>query len=181
MFGTDSSKDFIEVEDRLVNFCQQEHIFDFCKNSKFMFGHSSSTNTSDMSRFVSNLSEEEFGRLELTEILNSIAVNQGLGTIEVLRSYINVYNLSTYLSTHSDDQREDTITFLYYANPNWHPDWGGETVFYNSEHDEIIKSVVPKPGRIAMFKSTIPHASRPPTIVADQQKFTIAIKARIKA
>ena len=168
----------LEVEDSKVNFCQQEYIFGFCKNSKYTFGHSSSTNSADMSRFVCSLTNEEFKQLELSDILDDIADKHGLGNLEILRSYINVYNMTTHLSAHSDDQQDDTFTFLYYANPIWHPDWGGETVFYDEKQEEIIQSVIPKAGRISVFTSTIPHASRPPTISAQQQKFTVAIKAR---
>lgn len=178
MFGTNSENIFINVEDNLVNFCQQEYLFGFCKNSKYSFGHSSSSNSADMSRFVCYLTEEEFGSLELHTIVNDIAEKYDLGDLEIIRSYINVYNMSTYLSCHTDDQEEDSITFLYYANPTWEVDWGGETVFYDSHKQEIVKSVLPKPGRIVFFNSTIPHASRPSTINALQQKFTIAIKAR---
>jgi len=178
MFGANSKNTFINVEDNLVNFCQQEYLYGFCQNSKYSFGHSSSTNTPDMSRFVCHLTEEEFNELQLNNILEDISKKHNLGDIQLLRSYINVYNMSSYLSCHTDDHEEGSITFLYYANPSWEADWGGETVFYDSQKQEIIKSILPKPGRIAVFDSTIPHASRPSTINALQQKFTIAIKAR---
>ncbi len=55
-------------------------------------------------------------------------------------------------------------TALYYVNPIWKSNWGGETVFYtdNTETD-ILKACMPKPGRFVIFNSSIPHRSIPPT------------------
>ena len=55
-------------------------------------------------------------------------------------------------------------------------DWAGETVFYNDQRDDIIRSVYPRPGRIAVFDSRIPHVSRTPSRNCPMVRYTIAIK-----
>lgn len=175
MFGTTSAQDYARVINDAVNYCQQEAIYGFCKNSTFKFGHASSTTNADLSRFVSNLSPAELAATELDKVARDI-----LGSSFVIeRAYINVYFLSTPTAVHADDQKDKRVTFLYYANPVWLPDWAGETVLYTRDGKEITQAVLPAPGRIAIFDSTQPHASRPPSILAQAPKFTIAIKGEI--
>lgn len=50
------------------------------------------------------------------------------------------------------------ITVMYYLNHDWDLKFSGETVFFNNQ--EIIKSIIPKPGRIAIFDGTIEHCAR---------------------
>ena len=47
-----------------------------------------------------------------------------------IRAYVNcaVYGDSYCIYRDSPEDSND-ITVLYYANLNWQPDWGGETIF----------------------------------------------------
>lgn len=100
------------------------------------------------------------------------------------RIYHMIINANTYgdcPTLHTDiPQNEvdprDYYTILYYANDEWNPDWAGETVFFNSARDEIVRSVYPRPGRLAVFDSHISHASRAPSRLCTTVRYTIAIK-----
>lgn len=175
MFGATSSHSGARVVNDAVNYCQQEAIYGFCKNSTFKFGHASSTTNADLSRFVSNLTPEELAATELDKVAREI-----LGpSFRIERAYINVYFSSTPTAIHADDQKDNRVTVLYYANPVWLPDWAGETVLYTRDGKDIQQSILPVPGRIIIFDSTQPHASRPPSILAQAPKFTIAIKGEL--
>ena len=54
---------------------------------------------------------------------------------------------------------DNGISFIYYVNKNWQESWGGPTrVQMGEEWVEIL----PKPGRICLFKGNIPHHGMPP-------------------
>jgi hypothetical protein len=66
------------------------------------------------------------------------------------------------------------FTVVLYLNRNWHPSWQGETMFYNNSGTDIIKAVVPHPGRVLFFDARIPHQARPPHRSIDDLRMTMA-------
>lgn len=64
-------------------------------------------------------------------------------------------------------------TFLYYANPEWQPTWGGQTVFTT---DQGIIMRYPTPNSAVLFDSTVPHAGCEPTRHCRDLRVTIAFK-----
>ena len=74
-------------------------------------------------------------------------------------------------------------TILYYVNPLWEIEWGGQTVFYkgtdntgtklDDEEPDVIKSIYPKPGRFVFFNSAIPYAETPPNNLYPGLKATL--------
>ena len=69
------------------------------------------------------------------------------------RSLRNAYKFGDLIGLHKDVCYE--ITALIYGNKEWKINWGAETIFTDSESQdsEIIKSVIPKPGRLVLFDS----------------------------
>ena len=100
------------------------------------------------------------------------------------RIYQLIINANTYgdcTTIHTDippdkNDPDGYYTILCYANNEWDPDWAGETVLYTQERDDIIKSIYPRPGRIAVFDSRIPHASRAVSRLCTLVRYTVAIK-----
>jgi Rps23 Pro-64 3,4-dihydroxylase Tpa1-like proline 4-hydroxylase len=181
MFGTTLSNIGVSSVDGRVNFCQQEAAFTFCRNSSFRFGHSAtSSHHQDLSRFVSYLTDQELAVTGLDDIARSITKDLFSKDLDIQRSYINVYFPYTPTAVHTDDIESNTVTLLYYANPTWHHDWGGETQFFTKDLTSITDSILPAPGRIAIFDSTIPHTARSPSVLAPTPRFTIAIKGKLK-
>jgi SM-20-related protein len=86
--------------------------------------------------------------------------------------YINTMTFGDEGFTHIDGEVEDNvITCIIYMNPEWHSQWGGETVFYGGEftddfgdswyyNHDIVKSVLPRYGRAVIFDGHIPHSAR---------------------
>jgi len=50
-------------------------------------------------------------------------------------------------------------TMLYFANINWHPDWGGHTLFADDQVTEVEYCSMFKPGRLILFDGSIPHCT----------------------
>jgi Rps23 Pro-64 3,4-dihydroxylase Tpa1-like proline 4-hydroxylase len=176
MFGTTLNNTGVSVIDGKVNFCQQEAIYTFCKNSSYRFGHAAtSSHHQDLARFVSYLTSEE---LAVTGL--DVIASQEIPTLKIQRAYINVYFPYTPTAVHTDDVDDTAITILYYANPTWHHDWSGETQFFSKDLSQITNSIMPAPGRLVVFNSAIPHTARSPSVLAQAPRFTIAIKGKLK-
>ena len=92
------------------------------------------------------------------------------------RAYINcsVHGDGYYM--HRDCAvHEQHVTALYYANLEWQPDWGGETIYYNDEEEaEIV--VMPRPGRLVLARGAILHRGNVPTRVCYEERYTLAYK-----
>lgn len=92
------------------------------------------------------------------------------------RSYCNFASYGDVLFIHTDCQpgaRE--LTALWFIASEWHPEWGGETLFYDSDMDPQFV-VGPRPGRLVIFDGAIPHAGRPPTRICFAPRYTYAMK-----
>jgi Rps23 Pro-64 3,4-dihydroxylase Tpa1-like proline 4-hydroxylase len=85
----------------------------------------------------------------------------------------NAYKLGDQTGLHTD---EGDLTALVYGNKEWHINWGSETVFADKFQPDadIIKSVSPKPGRLVIFDSRIPHTGRPPSSLYTKHRYSVA-------
>jgi hypothetical protein len=92
------------------------------------------------------------------------------------RAYVNcsVYGDGYYV--HRDCAAyERHVTALYYANLEWQPDWGGETIYYNDDEDgELVIS--PRPGRLVIARGAVLHRGNVPTRSCYEERYTLAYK-----
>lgn len=177
MFGRTSRTEKIYVVDNVIDYSNQEALFGFCKNSIFSFGHSAtSVSPYELSRFVSNLTDEELSRTSLDKLFESLVKKHYGKGLKIDRSYINVYFPYTPTAVHTDDCSPGAVSFLIYANPYWQLDWAGETQFFTSNLQEVKQSVIPKGGRVILFDSNIPHSARAPSVLCTVPRFTLTIK-----
>ena len=99
---------------------------------------------------------------------------------EHARSYINLGIVSDVNRIHNDN-KTDNKTVLYYANRDWDPSWGGQTLFLDSSAKEVIKTITPRPGRIVIFDGRIPHNVLPMNgRSVPSYRFTVALKFELK-
>lgn len=92
------------------------------------------------------------------------------------RAYVNcsVYGDSYYL--HRDcGAHEKHVTALYYANPEWQSDWGGETIYFNDEEDAEL-AISPRPGRLVVARGALLHRGNVPTRYCYEERYTLAYK-----
>jgi len=80
------------------------------------------------------------------------------------RTYASANPYGTVHESHVDYNEDFSskggITVMYYLNNLWNFNFAGETVFYNKNNQDILKSIIPKPGRITVFDGTIEHCAR---------------------
>jgi SM-20-related protein len=100
---------------------------------------------------------------------------------EPIRVYANghTYGVEGYVHTDSTDA-QNYFTTLYYAHPQWHPDWAGETVFFAPGSEDISAAVFPKPGRVIQFRGATAHAGRSPSRECPDLRVCIVIKTQLR-
>jgi hypothetical protein len=94
------------------------------------------------------------------------------------RLYVNSSLYGDIYFAHRDcDQNLRNVTVLYYGNLAWHADWGGETIFFNDNHDAEL-AVTPRPGRFVVSRGAILHRGGVPSRACHEERFSIACKLR---
>lgn len=94
----------------------------------------------------------------------------------IYRCYCNHAAYGDMLFTHTDARPgRKGLTALWYIAPEWHAEWGGETLFYDSSMDAVAV-VTPRPGRLVVFDGSITHAGRPPNRICYAPRYTLAFK-----
>lgn len=96
---------------------------------------------------------------------------------EIFNSYVNLGIRGDQHEAHSDYYWKDGgKTLLLYVNKEWNRNWGGETVFFDDNAEEIEYVTPFVPGRIVIFDSDIPHMAKEQSILGPTYRFTLAIK-----
>lgn len=90
--------------------------------------------------------------------------------LEIARAYINLFSPNEICYPHIDNC--DT-TALFYCNFNPKVEDCGETVFFDETGEEIIKTVLPKMGRMVLFDGNILHSARP---MNNTYRYSVALK-----
>lgn len=102
---------------------------------------------------------------------------ESLPPVKLMGVYANGQTCGQDAPIHRDNWgNEKGVTVLIFCNPFWATSWGGELVFYDDAKVDVIKSVLPKPGRVVIFDGSIPHAAKSPALSCDQLRMTIAFK-----
>lgn len=94
--------------------------------------------------------------------------------LSLQRLYANGQTHGLPGSLHQDDDRDNSYTFLYYANPYWEPHWGGSTVFCK-DYDNY-RTLQFKPNNGVLFKGNLLHAGLEPTRHFRGLRMTVAFK-----
>ena len=117
--------------------------------------NSRSNNEDFFGSIFSRLDIENFGLFETTgfKYINTIFTEFNIENIK--RAWILCTESGTKYLYHTDEGLKG-ITFLYYMNSFWHPEWGGETIFCNNFGEPDI-AIACKPNRVVVFPSYIPH------------------------
>lgn len=90
---------------------------------------------------------------------------------KIYRSYVNLFSAREIPYFHIDGV--NTITCLFYINPNYDIDEGGETQFIV---DNKIIGVAPKAGRAVVFNGSIMHRA---TSYRSFPRLTVALKYNV--
>lgn len=99
---------------------------------------------------------------------------------EPLRVYANGHTYGVEGYVHTDSEREDHYTAIYYAHPVWDANWSGETVFLSRRSGQITTAVLPEPGRVVLFAGATPHVARSPSRECPELRISIVFKTRLR-
>jgi len=139
-------------------------------NLKYHYGEQDNPDTPPTG-MVADLPEDSSIFVTLKEIYENSEHHKFYPRLE--RAYVNLFAPRELAFYHTDG---DCTTLLYYANPVWHPNQGGETKFMNNV-DMDVESVAPVPGRIVIFDGRREHTATP---FRDMHRFTVALKYKSK-
>lgn len=117
--------------------------------------------------------QEKFTSLEVKSLWDWFSEVTNISIKNLESCYINGLTYGTEAFAHVDFQKDEIgSTCIFYINPEWHSQWGGETVFYDGqfvehfndawyyEHD-LVKSVLPRYNRLMVFDGRVTHSVRP--------------------
>jgi SM-20-related protein len=98
----------------------------------------------------------------------------------LIRCYANGQTYGSDGTVHTDSKLRGTYTCVYYPHQTWHPDWGGETIFFNQDKTDIAACVYPRPNRMLIFDGTIPHVARGVSRICPVLRVTLMFKTDIR-
>lgn len=113
-----------------------------------------------------------FGFLESENIQHIL--EHHVGKLPVAQARVNVNSTHDVVKFHVDAMNGKTL--LYFANINWHPDWGGHTLFSDDQVEEVEYCSMFKPGRVVLFDGSIPHCTGLITNAAKVYRITFLIQ-----
>jgi SM-20-related protein len=97
-----------------------------------------------------------------------------------LRVYANGHTYGVEGYVHTDSEADDYFTTIYYAHGVWDANWAGETVFLAGDPGDIVRAVLPAPGRLVMFCGATPHAARGVSRECPELRISVVIKTRLR-
>lgn len=155
----------INIFDSFLPDYQCKYIFDYCVSSSYNYGEVDFLN-GPVTGMVHNI---PFDHEVFETISHSISSNfDVVSNLNLMRMYVNCF--SPYENPYFHIDGDDGITFLYYPQPGWQINDGGETQFYvNGE----LFGVLPLENRLVKFDVNILHRA---TSFRDRHRFTVAIK-----
>ncbi|MEO3878349.1 2OG-Fe(II) oxygenase family protein [Rheinheimera fenheensis] len=149
------------------------------ENSPFIRSEVARPDTAAFRHFVLNLNANQLSALPVYHRSLEAVFSLTGQRFKAYRAYCNLASYGDMLFTHTDCLPGSTeLTVLMYACHKWDVEWGGETMFYNSE-DDCVYACTPKPGRVVIFDGAIKHVGRPPNRVCYASRFTLAFKLEI--
>lgn len=197
---TPPAKPRISIIDNLLNEEKRKQICEFLSQGGWRFGWKSDAKADQFSfwhkHFAGNVYPDNYakdGKEQQYDCADELQRKvpllhdmwRGLQTRALrghvlVRCYANGYPFGSEGSLHADSLSDRSFTCVYYPHDKWHPNWGGETVFFNKEKTDIIASVFPRPNRLLMFEGTLQHVARGVSRVCPMMRVTLMFKTEVR-
>jgi hypothetical protein len=167
----------VRVYDGLVALPLVKQLTDALLSANFVRSEVARQETAAFRHWAVDIPLETAPQLAIYEpTLTALRDFAGCADYKVFRCYCNHAAYGDMLFTHTDVQPgQKGLTALWYIAPEWNVEWGGETLFYNSDMDAEV-AVSPRPGRLVIFDGSIAHVGRPPNRVCYAPRYTLAFK-----
>ncbi len=182
------------IRDNLLREPKRKAVFDFLNGPGWVFGWKSSKEKDQFSfwhkHFAGTKGTDHPGPkqekpYDCTEELKQYPLLSGfwghlsesvLRGHRLVRCYANGTPYGCDGTLHTDSAANNSFTSVYYPHDRWSPNWGGETVFFNKEETDIIRSIYPKGNRLVMFPGTVPHVARGVARICPVMRITLMFK-----
>jgi hypothetical protein len=168
----------IWIYDDLFNYSDRARIYEMTVGSLYRIKGSDNSNLESKEHLsvVSTWTEQDLKNSKILDLIPlDIKKKHNLDRSVVGHVMINMVTPSDRFHIHTDNA-EDSWTMLYYVNMDWHPEWGGDTLFLDETTNNIEHLCQFKPGRLVLFHPEIPHLIRPSTVLAPHYRFSLAVK-----
>ena len=133
-----------------------------------------------------NLMQEKFFNTTLLRKVEKIVGRK----LELEDVYLNGTTTSMASAPHIDAREHNVYVFLAYLNPEWHIQWGGQTIFLNRYYDVDTqemrgdvssKNYFPKFNFATFFPGNIVHIAEAPTRDYYGLRITLAYRVKLKS
>lgn len=118
----------------------------------------------DSIRWIEGLNEAETQWQSFTEQLKNALNRQLFLGLDYYESHFAHYEPGAFYQKHLDafkGKSNRVLSTVFYLNPNWQADWGGELVIYDHNH-QLLQQVTPDMGKLVIFLSEeFPHEVKP--------------------
>jgi|TARA_R100001530_G_scaffold42788_1_gene32584 SM-20-related protein len=165
------SKKKIEVFDNFLSPNSAQVVFNTVIRSRYLIGWDDSYEPQNKTHpnLHSPYNEEDVEKIRILEPIFKKLNNKTL-------TYDScVVNLTKPLDINFIHVHPDQIAAVYYANPTWHPEWGGETLFYEDNRKDIRLSSPYTPNRLIIFDGSIPHTIKAQNLLGPSYRFSVSL------
>lgn len=152
---------------------EHEAMYTYIRNSYFKIGFQ---DTESIERLTNQYLHSEYSYNNYVDsgFKNILEKTELFDKIKDKDFRLNI-NLSTPSDSYFPHTHKNSWSIIYYANLDWRPEWGGETMFYNEDLSEIIYASVYKPGKLILFDGEIPHSIKTQSSLAPHYRLTVAM------
>lgn len=107
----------------------------------------------------SELLKEFLDFLNSNSVLTTIRKISGLQGIEFADAQATRYDPGHFLKSHNDlvEGKNRLAAYVFNLTPDWHPDWGGNLMFYDDKKN-VTDVFVPKLNSLSLFAVGTRHA-----------------------
>lgn len=165
IFVFDTSLPAETIQARYVSLLQRRYESD----------HASSKSTKAYREWVSEIDLSTFRKnslfAEMSQLVLDCFPEQN---ISFFSAFCNCISFGCHTFRHQDGGHK-CFSALYYANPYWEMDWGGETTFFDNQGD-ALHCIAPVPGRIAVLDGRVFHRAGMPSRACPQRRLTVSLR-----
>ena len=165
----------IEVLDNFVSENTREALYMLCVTTDYKIGWDDSS-TFEHRQYPClhhSLSDAEWNDLNFKESIQNKPKWQEL-TKDLIYTE-SVINLATHASIQFPHTHGSMKVLTYYINPEWKPEFYGETIFYDETLTDSNAVIMYKPNRAVFFNGEHPHSIRPSSHLAPSYRFTLSV------
>ena len=165
----------IEVIDNLVSEHTREQLYMLCATTSYKIGWDDTT-TFENRQYPCLHHTLSFSEWTELNFIDNILQREKW---DILTKNLTFQEATINLATHASVQFPHTHgaqqVLTYYLNPEWRPEFYGETIFYDETKTESTAVVMYKPNRGVFFNGEQPHSIRPSSHLAPTYRFTLSV------